>query len=79
MVKFAAKLTYYLRNLLADVVIIFRLERKGEIRRYYLSTSKARAILEFNPKIGLEAGVSDVYSWFTKQRLRYLNQPQVLS
>ena len=45
------------------VKIIFRGERKGEIRKNYSDIRKAKAILKFNPEIDLEGGIRDIFKF----------------
>ncbi len=50
-----------------EVRIVFEPPRTGEIKRNFSDTRKARELLGFTPKKGLEDGVREVYDWFLKQ------------
>jgi len=47
--------------------IVYEEERKGEVRRNYSDISKARTMLGFEPKVGLEEGLERTFGWFVRQ------------
>ncbi len=44
--------------------LVYEKERKGEVRRNYSDISKARGMLGFEPKVGLESGLELTFKWF---------------
>lgn len=44
--------------------VIYKQERKGEVKRNYSDISKARRMLGFAPKVGLEEGLENTLLWF---------------
>ena len=46
--------------------IVYEKERKGEVKRNYSDISKARGMLGFEPRWGLEAGLEATFNWFLK-------------
>jgi UDP-glucose 4-epimerase len=44
--------------------VLFKKERRGEIRRSYSDISKARKLLGFEPKFDLRNGLEDTFLWF---------------
>ena len=48
--------------------IVYEKERKGEVKRNYSDISKARRMLGFEPRWGLEAGLEATFKWFLAQR-----------
>jgi nucleoside-diphosphate-sugar epimerase len=44
--------------------IVFEIERKGEVKRNYSDISKARRMLGFEPRWGLEEGLEETFKWF---------------
>jgi len=47
--------------------IVYENERKGEVKRNYSDISKARRMLGFEPKWGLEEGLEETFLWFLAQ------------
>ena len=48
--------------------IIYEKERKGEVKRNYSDISKAKRMLGFEPKVGLEEGLERTFLWFLENR-----------
>lgn len=48
--------------------IVYEKERKVEVRRNYSDISKARRMLGFEPRWGLEDGLEETFLWFLKNR-----------
>jgi len=48
-----------------EVVLEYKPERKGEIKRNYSDISNARRLLRFEPKMELRVGVKEVFEWFS--------------
>jgi len=48
--------------------IIYENERKGEVKRNYSDISKAKRMLGFEPKVGLEEGLERTFLWFLENR-----------
>ena len=44
--------------------IVYEQERRGEVRRSYSDISKAKKVLEFEPKYELEEGLERTFLWF---------------
>ncbi len=44
--------------------IVYEKERKGEVKRNYSDISKARRMLGFEPRFGLEEGLERTFKWF---------------
>jgi UDP-glucose 4-epimerase len=61
-------------NLLAERVLGYRCslgfesERAGEIQRSYSDISKAREMLQFEPKYDLKRGLEETFTWFVKHQ-----------
>jgi len=47
--------------------VVYEEERKGEVMRNYSDISKARRMLEFEPKVGLEEGLEKTFLWFMSE------------
>jgi len=59
------ELVRYIKDIVENEIRVeYKLERKGEIRRNYTSTEKAKKILGFNPEISLKKGLELTYKWF---------------
>ena len=57
-----SKLTQLVREVTErNLQIIYEPERRGEIRRNYSDISKAKRMLEFEPKVNLEEGLSQLW------------------
>jgi len=47
-----------------EVIVEYKPERKGEIKRNYSDISNARRYLGFEPKVALFDGIREVFEWF---------------
>jgi nucleoside-diphosphate-sugar epimerase len=47
-----------------NLKIEFKPPRKGEIRRNYSNITKAQKILDYEPKVSLDEGLTSTYKWF---------------
>ncbi len=62
------QLVKYIKDIVKeDVIVEYKPERKGEIRRNWTSIRKANKILEFKPDINLKKGLELTYDWFKKR------------
>lgn len=54
--------------------------RPGDVRRHYADISKAREVLDFQPHIGIEAGIQHYIDWIKEQHweLKHLQQTEVV-
>lgn len=48
--------------------IIYKKERKGDVRRHYADISKARKILGYKPKISLDQGITKYLEWVKNEQ-----------
>jgi hypothetical protein len=44
--------------------------RKGDIRHSYADITKARKVLEYNPKVDLKDGLTQFVKWYTQRKLK---------
>jgi len=61
------------------IKISFASDRKGEIKRNYSDTTKARKIIGLSPQISLKDGVRGVYEWFRRRNVEDVKNAQILS
>jgi UDP-glucose 4-epimerase len=63
----------------ADVKIMFKPPRRGEIKRNFSDIHKAAHTFNYKPSVGLEKGLKETHSWFLRQRLDDIKNASLLS
>lgn len=51
-----------------DPVLVFEDMKPGDVNMMYASIEKARALLGYDPKVDLRAGIENFVAWYTMQR-----------
>lgn len=62
-----------------DIKIVFKPERRGEIKRNYSDITEAERLFSFKPKVPLGDGLERVYGWFLSQGVESIKGARVLS
>ncbi|MGD9143580.1 MAG: GDP-mannose 4,6-dehydratase [Dehalococcoidia bacterium] len=63
-----------------ELAPIYMEERPGDVRRHFADISKARDILDFEARTGIEEGIKKYYDWVSKQNwdLKNLQEDEVI-
>ncbi len=51
----------------SDLPVIYQAERAGDIKHSLADISKARELLDYDPKIDVKSGLEEVYKWFKSE------------
>lgn len=54
--------------------IIFENNRKGEVTKCVADISKAKAVLDYNPRVDIESGIANAVEWYSSRINDYLHE-----